>query len=103
MFARKCKAALDLLISSERGCILHLDDPSDPNAPASSSVKEVLISKHLSGQCAHAHCVLTSAPQEVHPVVVFLVDAKAVHSAVLRTTGSADLSGLCVHLSRERL
>ena len=35
MFASKTKAALDLLSQAQKGGVLHLDDPSDPNHPGS--------------------------------------------------------------------
>ena len=38
MFKGKCKAALDLLSNEEKGGILHLKDPTDPNNPTSQTV-----------------------------------------------------------------
>ena len=35
MFVGKCKAALDLLSREEKGGILHLDDPVNPDDPNS--------------------------------------------------------------------
>lgn len=43
MFVGKCKEALDLLSRGEKGGILHLDDPSDPNSPGSPLVRDVSI------------------------------------------------------------
>ena len=97
MFAGKCKAALDLLSRGDKGGILHLDDPSDPNTTGSPSVRDVLVSKHPTGQRANAHCILTSTPSETHPVIFESIDAKAIRSAVLNTTGSAGPSGLDAH------
>ena len=94
MFAGKCKAALDLLSSSDKGGILHLDDPSDPNTPGSPTVRDVLISKHPTGHSANADCILPSAPSEVHPVIFESIDAKAIRSATMRISGSAGPSGL---------
>jgi len=45
MFMGKCKAALDLISNAEKGGILHLNDPADPDNPTSPTVREVLISK----------------------------------------------------------
>ena len=62
MFAGKCKAALDLLSNnSERG-ILHINDFTDPSMPDSPTVREVLVSKHPSGQRAHANCIFQFPP-----------------------------------------
>ena len=97
MFAGKCKAALNLLSRGDKGGILHLDDPSDPNTTGSPSVRDVLVSKHPTGQRANAHCILTSSPSETHPVIFESIDAKAIRSAVLNTTGSAGPSGLDAH------
>ena len=91
MFAGKTKAALDLLSHAENGGILHPSDPSDPNSP---SVRDTLINKHPQGQRAHPECIVPSPPQEIHPVVFDSIDANAIRSASLRTTGSAGPSGL---------
>ena len=63
MFAGKTK---DLLSHAEKGSILHLQDPSDPDSP---SVRDTLINKHLQGQRAHPKCIIPSLPEEIHPVV----------------------------------
>ena len=97
MFAGKTKAALDLLSSAEKGGVLHLADPSDPNAPGSPSVRDVLNSKHPPGQRAYAEYILPSDPQVVHPVVFDSIDASVIRSAALRTTGSAGPSGIDAH------
>ena len=93
MFAGKCKEAF-LLSNGEKGGILHLDDPSDPNTPSSPLVKDVLTSKHPAGQRAHVNCILPSAPGDVHPVVFDSIDATTIRSAALRITGSAGPSGI---------
>ena len=97
MFAGKCKAALDLLSRGDKGGILHLDDPSDPNTTGSPSVRDVLASKHPTGQRANAHYILPSTPSETHPIIFESIDAKAIRSAALNTTGSAGPSGLDAH------
>ena len=97
MFAGKCKAALDLLSRGDKGGILHLDDPSDPNTTGSPLVRDVLVSKHPTGQRANAHCIHPSTPSETHPVIFESIDAKAIRSAVLNTTGSAGPSCLDAH------
>ena len=94
MFVGKTKAALDLL---SQGGVLHLNDPSDPNNPDSPTVGDILKSKHPQGQYAHAECIIPSAPQDVHLVIFNSIDANAIRSAALRTTGSAGPSGLDAH------
>jgi hypothetical protein len=97
MFAGKTKAALDLLSHAEKGGILHLQDPSDPSNPDSPSVRDTLINKHPQGQRAHPECIVPSLPEEIHPVMFDSIDANAIRSASLRTTGSAGPSGLDAH------
>ena len=97
MFTGKCKAALDLLSNIGEGGILHLDDHTDPSAPDSPTVREVLISKHPRGQTAHATCILPFPPQEVHPIVFESIDATAIRSAATNITGSAGPSDLDAH------
>ena len=97
MFAGKTKATLHLLSQAQKGGVLHLDDPSDPNNSDSPTVRDTLNSKHPHGQHAHAECIIPSAPQDLHPVVFDLIDANAIRSAALRTTGSAGPSGVDVN------
>ena len=97
MFAGKTKAALDLLSQAQKGGVLHLDDPSDPNNSDSPTVRDTLNNKHPQGQHAHAECIIPSAPQDVHPVVFDSIYANIIRSAALRTTGSAGPSGVDAH------
>ena len=60
MFVGKTKAALDLLSQAQKGGVLHLNDPSDPNNPDSPTVGDILKSKHPQGQYAHAECIIPS-------------------------------------------
>ena len=89
MFAGKIKAALNMLSQAQNGGVLHLNDPSDPNSPDSPTVRDMLYSKHPQGQYAHAECIIPSALQDVHPVIFESIDANAIRSAALQTTGSA--------------
>ena len=52
MFRGKTHAALDLLANSGKGGVLHLDQPANADNPDSVSVREVLVSKHPTGQPA---------------------------------------------------
>jgi len=97
MFMGKCKAALDLLSNDNKGGILHLDDPADVSNPQSPTVRDVLISKHPTGQPAHSSCILPSEPHDPHPVIFDSLDADMIRSAALNVHGSAGPSGLDAH------
>ena len=97
MFAGKTKAALDLLSQAQKGGVVHSNDPSDPNNPDSPSVRETLNSKHPQGQPTYVECITPTTPQDVHPVIFESIDANAIRSAALRTTGSEGPSGLDAH------
>ena len=97
MFAGKCKAALDLLSNADKGGLLHLNDPVNPDDPSSLSVKDVLISKHPPAQPVHHDCVLPEDPQEPHPIIFDSIDANAIRSAALRVNGAAGPLGLDAH------
>ena len=97
MFKGKCKAALDLLSREEKGGILHLDDPVNPDDPNSPTVRESLISKHPVGQPAYNSCIIPDEPQDPHPVIFESLDANAIRSAAMRVNGAAGPSGLDSH------
>ena len=42
IFVGKTKAALDLFSQAQKGGVLHLNDPSDPNNPDSRTVRDIL-------------------------------------------------------------
>ena len=73
-----------------------------PYIPGSPSIKEVLNSKHPHSQCVKTECILSSDPQNVHPVIFDSIDANAIRSAALRITGSAGPSDIDAH-GRRRL
>ena len=97
MFMGKCKAALDLLSREEKGGILHLDDPVNPNDLNSPTVRESLIGKHPVGQPAYISCIISDEPQDPHPVIFESLDHNAIRSAALRVNGAAGPSGLDSH------
>ena len=97
MFMGKCKAALDLISNVEKGGILHLNDPADPDNPTSPTVREVLISKHPPAKPAHPNCILTDEPDNPHPIMFESLDGSIVRSAALRVSGAAGPSGLDAH------
>ena len=90
MFEGKTKAAIRLLTEEAKGRVLHLSDHVDTNR----AVKDVLIDKHPSGQPAHPESLIEDDPPEMHPVLFESIDASMIRSAVLRTTGAAEPSGL---------
>ena len=67
MFKGKTHAALDLLASSGRGGVLHLDEPANSD---STTIRETLVSKHPPGQPALPDSTLHGPPPEIHPVVL---------------------------------
>ena len=89
--------ALDLLSNAEKGGLLHLNDPENPDDLSSPSVKDVIISKHPPAQPVHYDCVLPEDPQESHPIIFDSIDAKAIRSATLWVNGAAGPSGLDAH------
>ncbi len=65
MFAEKCKAALDLLSNNERGTLLHLNDPSDPQASRTNVTDYQRSSNHQtpSSKKVYEECILTGEPE----------------------------------------
>ena len=49
-------------LHGDEGGILHLEDHMDSSTPKSLTVRDVLISKHPTGQSAHVSCILQSPP-----------------------------------------
>ena len=90
MFQGKTKAALRLLSDQNKGGLLHLDDPVD----GKGSVREVLTAKHPPSQPAHPDTIINDDPKEVHPVLFESLDATAIKSAALHTSGAAGPSGI---------
>ena len=93
MFQGKTNAALRLLTDQGRGGVLHLDDRLD-TSNGQRRVKDVLLDKHLSGQPLHPDVVCSEDPYETHPVLFESLDADAIRSAALHTSGAAGPSGL---------
>ena len=93
MFQGKTNAALRLLTDQGRGGVLHLDDHLD-TSNGQRRVKGVLLDKHPSGQPLHPDVVCSEDPYETHPVLLESIDADAIRSAALHTSGAAGPSGL---------
>ena len=93
MFMGKCKAAL-LLANNNNGGLLHLDHPVDGNSTNSPTVRDILISKHPISQPAYNSCIISSDPQDPHPIIFDSLDADTIRSAVLKTKGAVRPSGL---------
>ena len=94
MFEGSVRAALQLLVGRDRGGVLNLDDPADPTNPG-YRVRDALRAKHPPAQPLRRECLLPSTnASEVHPVLFDTLDASAIRSAALRTTGAAGPSGI---------
>ena len=94
MFEGKTKAALRLLSNQDRGGVLHLTD-SVPHNGQSTTVLEVLKSKHPLGQPVYANYIVSAGETtDVHPIIFDNIDAAMIRAAALRTTGSAGPSGI---------
>ena len=94
MFAEKCKTALDLLLNSQKGSILHLHDHSDTANPSSRTVRNVWISKHPPPQPVNQDCILQEEPEVPHFIIFEALDASAIRLVALKATGAAGPSGL---------
>ena len=100
MFRGKTHAALDLLANSGKGGVLHLDQPANADDPDSVSVREVLVSKHPTGQPASpesTESTLWGLPPVIHPIIFDSIDARLIRSTALKTSGAAGPSGLDAH------
>ena len=75
MFAEKIKAALDLLSNNMNSGIHHLDELSDPENMNSPTVREILKSKHPSGQHLKTEYIVPLNTQDIHQVVFDSIDA----------------------------
>ena len=99
-FRGKTCAALDLLTNRCGGGVLHLDQPPTSDDPETLSVREVVTSKHPTGQPASpvsTEPTLQGLTPEVHPLIFDSIDARLICSTALRTSGAAGPSGLDAH------
>ena len=99
MFHGRVKAALRLITEQSGGGILQLDScvlGSLNNVLTVLTVRDVLLSKHPSGQPVSANALYntTTEPPIVHPVVFEAIDATAIKRAALHTDGAAGPSGI---------
>ena len=81
----------------ERGGILILAYPDDSNDLTFPSLREVLQSKHFSGQGIYIECALDVDPQKVHPITFESLDANIICPAALQISGSSGPSALDTH------
>ena len=100
IFAGKLKAALDLLTNDNTGGLLHLDQHIDANDSNSSTVKDILISKHPASQPAYTSCIILSDIEDPHPIIFESLDADSIRSAALKIKGAAGPSRLDAHAWR---
>ena len=97
MFKGKTQVGLDLLANRNMECstltgkggVLHLDQLANPNETDSMSAREVLVSKHPTGQSASLDSSLQGPLPEVYPVVFNSIDSHLIRSTALRTSGDA--------------
>lgn len=102
MLKGKYKAALYLISDVEKGGILHLSDPVDPDNLTSTTVREVLISKHPQAQPAHSSCIPDEEPQNLHPIIFKSLDVSVICSVALSCFASfAQLPGMRSSEERE--
>ena len=94
MFKGKTHEALNLLSNNGRGQLLHLNQSVETNNSSELSVKEILVSKHPTGQPAALEALLPGTIPEIHPVIYECIDSQLIRSVALRTYGAAGPSGL---------
>ena len=87
IFAGKLKAALDLLTNDDTGGLLHVHQHIDANDSNSSTVKDILISKHPASQPAYISCIISSDPEDPHPIIFesLVADLAALYPLTQRT------------------
>ena len=93
MFQGKTQAALQLLSNKGKGGVLHLSDVVE-NSSISTTVKDVLKSKHPDAVAATSNSIINGSPPVCHPVIFESIDAALIRSTSLNTHGAAGPSGL---------
>ena len=96
MFQGKTKAALRLLSEQSKGGVLHVDDPIETEN-GQRKVRDILLEKHPPCQPVHNDAIINDDTPDVHPVLFESLDAAAIRSAALYTSGAAGPSGLDAH------
>ena len=89
----KTQAALQLLSNKGKGDVLHLNDVVG-NSSISTTVKDVLKSKHPDAVAATSDSIINESPPVCHPVIFESIDATLIRSTSLNTHGAAGPSGL---------
>ena len=74
--------------------MLHLDQHTNSD---STTVREILVSKHPPSKPTSPDSTLHGPPSEIHPVVFDSIDARLIRSTALRTSSAAGPSGLDAH------
>ncbi len=90
MFQGKTQAALQLLSNKGKGSVLRLNDTVDD----STTVKDILKSKHPNGVAASPDSIINGTAQDTHPVIFDSIDSALMRSTSLKTRGAAGPSGL---------
>ena len=98
MHQGKIKSALRLLSPSTRGGVLPLDQevPGHGVGGSTSTVRDILKSKHPAPGDVQPEALLPGPPGETHPVIFDRLNHNVIRSAVLHGQGSAGPSGLDV-------
>ncbi len=96
----KTKGVLDIISNHENNSIFHLDDLENPNDPNSKSVRDILISKHPTGQKPYRECIIEDEPQDPHPIIFEAINSNSIRSNALKIRGAAGPSGLDAHIWR---
>ena len=94
MFEGKTRAAMRLLTDQNKGGVLQLSDIIPSNNPHSTTVREILESKHPPSHPAQPDILLQPDNPVIHPVVFDSIDATVIRTAALRTDGAAGPSGI---------
>ena len=98
----KTKGVLDIISNHENNSIFHLDDLENPNDPNSKSVRDILISKHPTGQKPYRECIIEEEPQDPHQIIFEAINSNSIRSNALKIRGAAGPSGLDAHIWRRQ-
>ena len=82
---------MDLLTNRGHGGVLQLDQLENLNDPNSRSVREILMSKHPTGQPALPESILKGSPEEPHPIMYENIDGWLIRSISLKVNGADHL------------
>lgn len=96
MFEGKTKQALQLLSDRGRGSVLQLNQTFDVSG-SSTTVRDVLRSKHPPSQDSSPDTLLQGVPPDIHPVIFDQIDGSLMRSTSLHISSAVGPSGLDSH------